>query len=90
MERWDLKIVDFEPGVMEKIKDFAKDNPQYAKQIDARINDLLNFPDLIWQSTAIKSKDIGHFFTRNQQIELGGKVYRKEGRVLVSHFSFHN
>ncbi len=89
MERWDLKIIDFEPGVMESIKAFTKDNQQYAKQIDDRINDLLNFPDLIWQSTAFKSKDIGHFFTRNQQIELGGKVYRKEGRVLVSYFSFH-
>ena len=89
MKRWDIKKVEFEPGIWEEIERFVGNHPQYRKMIQERINDLMEFPDLFWQSAHIRDENHGYFLTRNQQIELAGKVYRKESLIRVTHFSFH-
>ena len=50
MEKWNLKEVKFEEGVYEAVEAFLEVNPGYKKMLEDRINDLLNFPDLVWQA----------------------------------------
>jgi hypothetical protein len=89
VRKWEIKNIEFEPEVRHKLKEFAEKNPTYKKQLEDRLNDLMNFPELVWQSTFIESEDIGHFLTKNQQIELAGKAYKDKHLVLITHFSFH-
>jgi hypothetical protein len=89
MAKWNLKDVEFEDGVWDTIEAFLKDNPKYKKILEDRINDLLNFPELFWQSAHVENENEGYFTTKNQQINLAGKVYKKKGLIVISHFSFH-
>jgi hypothetical protein len=89
MKNWNLKEIEFEDGVWDAIAAFLKDNPKYKKMLEERINDLLNFPDLAWQSAHGANESEGYFTTRNQQIHLAGKAYRKKGLIVITHFSFH-
>jgi hypothetical protein len=90
MKNWKIENIEFEPEAVKTLKEFVSKNPNYKKLIDARINDLLNFPDLIWQSAFIESGAEGYFLTKNQQIELAGKAYQDKRLILVTHFSFHH
>ncbi len=61
--------------------------PQYEGMLQARIDDLIRFPELLWQEAHIVDEDTGYFVTHNQRLELAGKVYRGKGLVLITHFS---
>jgi hypothetical protein len=89
MPKWNLKGIEFEGGVHNAIKAFLKDNPKYKKMLEDRINDLLNFPDLFWQSANVENQNEGYFTTKNQQINLAGKAYKNKGLVVITHFNFH-
>ncbi len=89
MKKWTIRTIEFEPAVREQLKDFAAENPGYKKLLEARINDLLNFPDLVWQSAFLENDNVGYFLTKNQQIELAGKAYKDQSLILITHFSFH-
>jgi hypothetical protein len=89
VKKWGIKHIEFEPEVRIELKDFVEKNPAYKKLLDDRLNDLMNFPELVWQSAFIESEDVGYFLTRNQQIELAGKAYKAKHLVLITHFSFH-
>jgi hypothetical protein len=89
MKNWGIESIEFEPEAAKAIKAFAEVNPTYKKQIEDRVNDLLNFPELVWQSAFVKGGKEGYFLTKNQQIELAGKVYKDRRLVLITHFSFH-
>ncbi len=91
MEKWNLKKIDFEPEVELVLLEFIKKHQTYKKMLDARINDLLNFPDLVWASAVFDDNDsnTAEFITYHQQIDLAGKVYRKNGLIYITHFEFH-
>ena len=89
MKNWKIENIEFEPEAARVLKEFISKNPTYKRLIETRINDLLNFPDLAWQSAFIESETEGYFLTKNQQIELAGKAYKDKGRILITHFSFH-
>ena len=92
MEKWKLTFIDFEPETEKALEDFIKDHSEYKKMLDDRINDLLNFPDLVWASAVFdrKNSNFGEFVTYHQQIDLAGKVYRKTGVIYITHFEFHH
>ena len=91
MEKWHIKAIDFDPATGKALLAFLEDNPTYKKMVDARIGDLLNFPDLAWASSITDREDSNRaeFVTYHQQIDLAGKVYRKSGVVYITHFEFH-
>lgn len=91
MKKWDIKDIAFDPTVEKALRVFLRGNPTYKKMLDARINDLLNFPELVWASALIDDEDSNEaeFVTHNQQIDLAGKVYRKSGLVYITYFAFH-
>ncbi|HTA76618.1 MAG TPA: hypothetical protein VK791_05635 [bacterium] len=89
MSKWSLKEIEFEEGVHNAMKAFLKENPRYKKILEERINDLLNFPELFWQSAHVENENEGYFATKNQQINLAGKAYKKKGLIVITHFSFH-
>src|SRR5271157_4118295 len=91
MEKWGLRCIEFEPETEKALKEFIKDHSEFKKMLDARINDLLNFPELVWASAVFDRKDsnVGEFVTYHQQIDLAGKVYRKTGVIYITHFEFH-
>ena len=91
MGKWGLRNIEFEPETEKALKEFIKDNPVYKEMLDSRINDLLNFPELVWASAVFDRKDsnLGEFVTYHQQIDLAGKVYRKTGVIYITHFEFH-
>jgi hypothetical protein len=89
MKKWTIQTIEFEPAVRDQLKDFAVKNPAYKKLLEIRLNDLLNFPDLVWQSAFLENDNVGHFLTNNQQIELAGKAYKDKALILITHFSFH-
>ncbi len=91
MGKWGLTKIDFDPETEKALKEFIKDHSDYKKMLDARINDLLNFPELVWASAVFDKKDsnVGEFITYHQQIDLAGKVYRKTGVIYITHFEFH-
>lgn len=91
MKKWNLKKIDFELEVEKALRLFITKNPTYKRMLEERINDLLNFPDLIW-ATAVFDKaesEQGEFVTFHQQIDLAGVVYRKTGVIYITHFEFH-
>ena len=90
MESWRLRSVEFEPGVWEEVLRFLEVYPQYEGMLRARIDDLIRFPELIWQEAHIVDGDTGYFITRNQRLELAGKVYRRKGLALITHFSYRS
>lgn len=90
MKKWNITRIEFESGVWKEIQDFVARHPQYKKMIEDRLNDLLDFPDLFWQSAHIVDENHGYFLTKNQKIELAGKIDRQKALALVTHFSFHH
>lgn len=90
MEKWKITVIEFESHARQALAEFIEKYPAYEKMIEARINDLLNYPDLTWQTVFIESETIGVFYTKNQQIELAGKAYKIQKRVTITHFSFHH
>lgn len=89
MERWKVESIDFEPHAQKAMAAFLEKNPTYKKMVQDRINDLLNFPELVWYSVFIETEVTGDFYTKGQQIELAGKAYKVEKRIVVTHFSYH-
>lgn len=89
MPNWNLREVEFEAGVWDAMEAFLKGNPKYKKMLEERINGLLNFPDLVWQSAHVENESEGYFTTRHQQINLAGKAYKEKRLIVVTHFSFH-
>ncbi len=89
MKHWKIKTIEFEAGARLLLNDFLAKNPTYGKMVDERVDDLLNYPDLMWQSAHLVDGDFGYFVTRNQQLDLAGKVYRARHLALVTHFVFH-
>ena len=90
MEKWNIKRIEFAPGVKEKIDFFVDEqHPELKKMVEDRIKDLLNYPDLLWQIVEMEDRVNGRFITKNQQIELAGKVSRKKSLAVITHFGFH-
>ncbi len=91
MGKWRIRFIDFDPEVEAALRDFIGKNPVYKRILDARLNDLLNFPELIWATAVFDQADSneGEFVTKHQQMELAGKVYRRSRTVYITHFSFH-
>jgi len=91
MEPWDIQHIEFDPAVWDAIELFLDVNPNYESMVTERINDLRNFPDLIWASAVIDplTPNEATFVTNNQQLDLAGKVYRLTHTALIAHFSFH-
>ncbi len=48
--------------------------------LDSRINDFLNFPELVWASAVFDRKDsnVGDFVTCHEQIDLAGRIANKQ------------
>jgi hypothetical protein len=90
MKSWDLETVEFAEGVYVAMETFLAKNPRYQKVLEDRINDLLNFPDLVWQSAHMENENEGYFVTTNQQINLAGKAFRNKKLILITYFSFHS
>ena len=88
MKTWGINNLEFDPAVWTQIKAFVEKHPELEALLQERLNDLLEFPDLFWQTARIVDAEHGYFVTRNQQIELAGKVYRSKSLALVTHFSF--
>ena len=90
MEKWNIKRIEFASGVKEKIDFFVDEqHPELKEMVEGRIKDLLNYPDLLWQIVEMEDRENGRFITKNQQIELAGKVSRKESLAVITHFGFH-
>lgn len=91
MKKWNIQSIDFDPETGKVLQEFIKKNPTYKKMLDARIKDLLNFPELIWATAVFDQFDSneGEFVTCHQQMDLAGKVYRKSRIVYITHFEFH-
>jgi hypothetical protein len=89
VEKWSIEAIDFEPHAKKAMAVFLIKNPSYKKMVENRINDLLHFPDLVWQSVFMESENVGNFRTINQQIELAGKAYETRRLIVVTHFAFH-
>lgn len=91
MEKWKIQFIDLDPDVERTIRRFIAANPVYGKMLEERINDLLNFPELVWATAVFDQIDSneGEFITQHQQMVLAGKVYRRSKTAYITYFSFH-
>jgi hypothetical protein len=91
MGSWTIRFIDFEPDAEKAMKEFIKKNSKYKKMLEDRINDLLNFPELVWASALFdkEDSDLAEFVTYHQQLDLAGYAKRGEGKVVITHFEFH-
>ena len=89
--KWKINDIELTPDVATAIDAFVDEHPKYADILDDRINDLLNFPELLWASAVLdkKNPDRATFVTNHQQIDLAGTANRSTGKVVITYFAFH-
>ena len=90
MENWKITNIIIHPDVLAALELFRDEHKGLGPLLDKRINDLLNYPELVWATAVFDGADstFGEFITRGQKIDLAGTA-QKNGPATITFFEYH-
>jgi hypothetical protein len=90
VDSWNIIEVIIHPDLQPAIELFQDEHKDLVKLLEKRINDLMNYPELVWATAVFDSphSKTGEFITKGQKIDLAGTA-RKNGPVTITFFEFH-